>query len=748
MVPLLLFRYSRPLITSIRQKIPIKPRRQAPNRSINNCSLTPANAGDPSYARNSFNLISNSVPSDMGGPNPASSGILGDVERARSNGSGNNTWADPRRACQRAPPPGYICYRCGRKGHFISDCPTIGDKDFDKPRLKRTTGIPKIFLKTVENTQSSRSGVMIAQTGELVIAQPNDFEWQKLYTKTKNSLGPGNIYELVEKDSPSEYRCGICERLCRDPVSTSCCDTNFCYECINARLLDSEDREERLRCPRCSRNQAPEDLVPRNDIQTAIESLLRDFVLKQNNGEKVQAENDSAPGTDATSRSAMKPPINGTRCVEEGAEMEVCANPNDADSSNPAPRTATGNFHHYAVPRRKRVSKPFTFISLSQVSNAEGAQDTVEVSQPATDTNGEHAGYISKSTTQMRSGFSSNPHFRNRSKLSTKPFTVISPESGSSVKKDKGSTNIATNGRLGPDFAGDKPSAAIISWGPNRQTTGAISRKRRNYSKTAGEDTISRAVSSNVSGRERNQIQVHPNSVSSVTARSSSTDLTEDPLTDEPADRSDTPQTVSNVYSPPGEYHRAGSKRGKLLGGEFNEAESGSNDTRLPPGDEDNTGPLEGENQPINQSASTSQDTEGKILVKLSGSQPLPGAPPTLLQEPIHLYKPGRNRVVSQRGDLPPNMPQSALISTIPLSSREFPSSSYSPRPAAPSFFTASDVGPQGVRSFDPIHLQSSPYDMFIPGPPLVNNVPLDSGPRPAGAPQARYRFAPNANVR
>ena len=42
------------------------------------------------------------------------------------------------------PPPGYICNRCGEKGHFIYDCPVKGNP---QPTVKRTTGIPKAFLQ-------------------------------------------------------------------------------------------------------------------------------------------------------------------------------------------------------------------------------------------------------------------------------------------------------------------------------------------------------------------------------------------------------------------------------------------------------------------------------------------------------------------------------------------------------------------------------------------------------------------------
>ncbi len=94
------------------------------------------------------------------------------------------------------PPPGYICYRCLGKGkdvqhssgcitvaqhinactridHFINDCPTNGNAEFDKPKLKRTTGIPKAFLVKVEQTERDRGNVMVTTTGDLVVAAPN-----------------------------------------------------------------------------------------------------------------------------------------------------------------------------------------------------------------------------------------------------------------------------------------------------------------------------------------------------------------------------------------------------------------------------------------------------------------------------------------------------------------------------------------------------------------------------------------------
>ena len=60
-------------------------------------------------------------------------------------------------------------------GHWIQDCPTNNDRDFDnKPRIKRTTGIPRSFLKSVDSPSGQlSSGVMVTPEGGFVVAQPD-----------------------------------------------------------------------------------------------------------------------------------------------------------------------------------------------------------------------------------------------------------------------------------------------------------------------------------------------------------------------------------------------------------------------------------------------------------------------------------------------------------------------------------------------------------------------------------------------
>ncbi|WFD43952.1 Protein mpe1 [Malassezia psittaci] len=150
---------------------------------------------------------------------------------------------------ERPPPPaGYICYRCGQKGHWIQECPTNDNQDYDnRPRFKRTTGIPKSMLKTVEQpTAEQMSGVMVTPDGSYVIATPDSETWNRSKSRAR-PLSKTDVYQSVPSD-PS-LACPYCSKLLRNAVVTPCCHTSFCEECVQTYLFEHD-----FLCPECEKH--------------------------------------------------------------------------------------------------------------------------------------------------------------------------------------------------------------------------------------------------------------------------------------------------------------------------------------------------------------------------------------------------------------------------------------------------------------------------------------------------------------
>ncbi|OLL25078.1 putative RING finger protein [Neolecta irregularis DAH-3] len=135
-------------------------------------------------------------------------------------------------------PSGYICYRCGEKGHWIQACPTNEDPNFDKRQIKRTTGIPKAFLKTIEKPAEG-GNVMVNADGEYVVARPDESSWETYRAKTTAA-------SAFQKPTDPALVCGICSKLVVQAVRTPCCDSVYCEECIHSSLFEND-----FTCPGC-----------------------------------------------------------------------------------------------------------------------------------------------------------------------------------------------------------------------------------------------------------------------------------------------------------------------------------------------------------------------------------------------------------------------------------------------------------------------------------------------------------------
>lgn len=210
------------------------------------------------------------------------------------------------------PPPGYICYRCGEKGHWIMVCPTNDDRQYDgRPRVKRTTGIPRSFLKTVQKPMSlvndgtmddtkQPAGIMVNAEGEWVIAEPDKAAWAQFQAKAKVAAVAQEAAARGSKELQDKgLECSIDKRLFVDPTKTPCCQSTFCRDCITNALLEND-----LRCPECATENVPiDDLVPDKQTMTKIRSYE-----EEKDAEQVAKESSKSPVEGRPQKAVDSPP--------------------------------------------------------------------------------------------------------------------------------------------------------------------------------------------------------------------------------------------------------------------------------------------------------------------------------------------------------------------------------------------------------------------------------------------------------
>ncbi|KAL3443805.1 DWNN domain-containing protein [Aspergillus insuetus] len=158
------------------------------------------------------------------------------------------------------PPPGYLCYRCREKGHWIQACPTNNDPKFDgKYRVKRSTGIPRSLQTKVEKPDSllldgssedlRNTGVMVNADGDFIITKPDNAAWELYQEKVKATAAAAAEAAAAEQSRELQARgleCPIDKRMFLEPTKTPCCHKTYCNDCITNALIESD-----FVCPGC-----------------------------------------------------------------------------------------------------------------------------------------------------------------------------------------------------------------------------------------------------------------------------------------------------------------------------------------------------------------------------------------------------------------------------------------------------------------------------------------------------------------
>lgn len=199
------------------------------------------------------------------------------------------------------PPPGYMCYRCGGRNHWIKNCPTNNDPNFEGKRIKRTTGIPKKFLKSIEidpttltNEEIVQRKIMITDEGKFVVQIADQESWndyqrkqQKRLINSKDAVWKENYF----KDLPEELKCPITKGILKDPVKTTkCCNKFFSKMALEDSLLESD-----FVCPSCGATDILLDsLVDDKEMAAKVDKFIKEQAQTDTNAQPAASQNDSA----------------------------------------------------------------------------------------------------------------------------------------------------------------------------------------------------------------------------------------------------------------------------------------------------------------------------------------------------------------------------------------------------------------------------------------------------------------------
>lgn len=189
------------------------------------------------------------------------------------------------------PPPGYVCYRCGQKGHWIQACPTNNDPNWEGKRVRRTTGIPRSMLKTVSKPpEDADSGnYMINDEGEYVVAVADNASWQNFQNKAQ-------AYKEAQSGKPSdpELECPLTHKLFEKPVKTPCCQKTYSDDAIQEVLLEKD-----FVCPNCGKEEVLLDQLVRDEE-------MEKRVQKYKNGGNEEQQDEQTKGEEATAETGTE----------------------------------------------------------------------------------------------------------------------------------------------------------------------------------------------------------------------------------------------------------------------------------------------------------------------------------------------------------------------------------------------------------------------------------------------------------
>lgn len=200
-------------------------------------------------------------------------------------------------------PPYYICYKCGEKGkHHIRNCPRNNDPKWDGVRIKKTTGIPKSHLKTIQvdldgEAQDAVGGAggaggayMVNAEGQHVVQVADSGAWTRFQQQQQQSKSIAQqqkqkVWQVTDHNKDLLDGSG---RLFQQPVKMPCCGKVYSKQQIESVLIDND-----FQCPNCHKDDIYLDsLVLDEDLQKKIDQFLANNEKEGGDKEAKEGETD------------------------------------------------------------------------------------------------------------------------------------------------------------------------------------------------------------------------------------------------------------------------------------------------------------------------------------------------------------------------------------------------------------------------------------------------------------------------
>lgn len=221
------------------------------------------------------------------------------------------------------PPSGYVCRRCGVKGHWIQQCPENDNPDFKPVHCpKRTTGIPKSFLKVVDKSEvdEDAKGVMLNADGEYVQVMTDTKTWEKFQEKTQATKAAAAHADAASKEVRERgLECPLDNRMFVQPVKTACCEKTYCNDCIESSLADND-----LICPNCG-----EETLIEFTPDKEMEARIRDF-----EAEKAKEKADAKAEKEAAAAAEVEAAEAASKAAADADAAAAAAAAAEAEKSN------------------------------------------------------------------------------------------------------------------------------------------------------------------------------------------------------------------------------------------------------------------------------------------------------------------------------------------------------------------------------------------------------------------------------